>query len=106
MNSYKSSKSFIDPLESKVKLQGVESTSQVSKPKYSTHPPFGEEEEEEESSQESPTQTDFEVSTLINPQLLTIHKDFLPDVNKLIIDYKSKENKTKRHELRNKYTTK
>ena len=97
----KKDKSFIDPLEHKVKLQGVESSSQVSKLRYSTHPRFGEEEEEEESSQESPTQTYFEVNTSVNPQLLTIHTEFIVDVDKLLKDFKSKENKIKRQEYKN-----
>ena len=42
---YKKHKSFIDPLESKVKLQGVESSLHIIKPRYSTHLKFEEEEE-------------------------------------------------------------
>ncbi|GFZ12523.1 hypothetical protein Acr_23g0009080 [Actinidia rufa] len=75
MSSYKSSKSFIDPLEHKTKLQGIETTSQISKPRYSTHPQFGNEEDEEESSQESPTQTDFEVDIDFDKEPIGTGKD-------------------------------
>ena len=67
------------------------------------HSQFG---EEEETSQGSPTQTDFEVNPLVNPQLLTIHIEFKVDVQKLLKDFKSKENKSKRHEHKNDHTKK
>ena len=60
-------------------------SSQVSKLRYSTHPRFGE--EEEEYSQGSHTQIDFEVNTPVNSQLLTIHIEFIADVNKLLKDF-------------------
>ena len=80
-------KHLIDSLEPKVKLQRVETSSQVRKPRYSTHLRFGEgeeEEEEEKASQGSPIQIDFEVNTPVNPQLLTIHTKFIIDIRKPI----------------------
>ena len=84
------------------KLKGIDNstTSQISKPVYSTHTQLH---EDDEASQNSPTQTDFEVTQPINTQLMTIKKEFNHDLEKLLIDFRSPENRTKRHAYQAKY---
>ncbi|KAI8542883.1 hypothetical protein RHMOL_Rhmol08G0174500 [Rhododendron molle] len=84
----------------RIRELGVETSSQISKPCYSTQSNF----DEEETSQGSPTQTNSEVGTPTDPALLVIFKDFEINFDRLYTEFKSKKNKQKRKDYY-KYTT-
>ncbi|KAI8538425.1 hypothetical protein RHMOL_Rhmol09G0102300 [Rhododendron molle] len=89
-------RNLFDP---RIKLKGVESSSQVSKLCYSTQSKF----DDENTSQGPPTQTDLEET--VDPSLPVINKDFEINFDKLFLKFKSKENKQKRKDYFTKCTS-
>jgi hypothetical protein len=78
----------------KLKLKGVQTTSQVSHPCYTADTQL--EDEESQEGNASPTESDFIVETVVDPQLCTLRKPFKIDFDFLEIDFDSASNLEKR----------
>ncbi|KAI8571993.1 hypothetical protein RHMOL_Rhmol01G0164100 [Rhododendron molle] len=96
-------KNLINP---HVKLKGIETSSQISKPCYSTQSNF----DEDETSQGSPTPTDLDGTippvNHINPALRVLTRITDDDeYDYLYEEFKSKKNKQKRREWRSNYSS-
>ncbi|KAI8547516.1 hypothetical protein RHMOL_Rhmol07G0201800 [Rhododendron molle] len=98
-------------LNSNIRLKGIETSSQISKPCYSTQSKF----DDEETSQGSPTPTDLDEITPndsisqrnVDPSLRVLNRitnDNNDEYDELYEEYKSKKNKQKRKDYRNKYS--
>jgi hypothetical protein len=84
-----------------LKLKGVQTSSQVSHPCYTTDSQL----EDEESSwgNSSPTEFDFIVETAVDPQLCTLRKPFKPDWNKINDELISEANIERRKVYRERF---
>jgi hypothetical protein len=81
----------------KLKLKGVQTTSQVSHPCYTADTQL--EDEESQEGNTSPTESDFIVETVVDPQLCTLRKPKKPfkiDFDFLEIDFDSESNLERR----------
>jgi hypothetical protein len=81
----------------KLKLKGVQTTSQVSHPCYTADTQL--EDEESQEGNDFPTESDFIVETVVDPQLCTLRKPKKPfkiDFNFLEIDFDSESNLERR----------
>jgi hypothetical protein len=81
----------------KLKLKGVQTTSQVSHPCYTANTQL--EDEESQEGNASPTESDFIVETVVDPQLCTLKKPRKPfkiDFDFLEIDFDSESNLERR----------
>jgi len=81
----------------KLKLKGVQTTSQVSHPCYTANTQL--EDEESQEGNASPTKSDFIVETVVDPQLCTLKKPRKPfkiDFDFLEIDFDSESNLERR----------
>jgi hypothetical protein len=78
----------------KLKLKGVQTTSQVSHPCYTADTQL--EDEESQEGNASPMESDFIVETVVNPQLCTLRKPFEIDFKILENDFDSEANLERR----------
>jgi hypothetical protein len=84
-----------------LKLKGVQTTSQVSHPCYTANTQL--EDEDSQEGNASPTESDFIVESVVDPQLCTLRKPFQMDFNRLNEDFMSEANLERRETYKERF---